>query len=359
MQEGRKRRKFEKLANAFPSARIITTVRVEYHANGIYLPDIDLWLDPKAAVGNAWLSHAHSDHARGVHAEVWGTPNTLAFYQMRWNVEGSGQIQHPIEYAQSAPLAGATLTALPAGHILGAAQLLVEFEGERLVYTGDIKLRPPLCGTPTEVVPCDRLIIESTFGLPIYHFLTCQEACDRMVAFARECLEDRAVPVFLGYPLGRGQEVAHALATAGIPVSVHGAIARYLPQYEAAGYAFPGWQRYASGKVEGRALVVTPSMRAVLEASSRDYRIAYVSGWAALHNARARVGAQELIPYSDHAGFDELIEMVELSGASRVDLVHGYTEPLARLLRQRGVDAHAPAAAAAREAEDAEAESGG
>ncbi len=39
---------------------------------------------------------------------------------------------------------GARLTAFPASHILGAAQLLIEFENERLVYTGDIKLRQPL-----------------------------------------------------------------------------------------------------------------------------------------------------------------------------------------------------------------------
>jgi putative mRNA 3-end processing factor len=98
----------------------------------------------------------------------------------------------------------------------------------------------------------------------------------------------------------------------------------------------------------GTALVVTPEFRNVLEASGKPVRIAYVSGWAALDNARARAGAEELIPYSDHADFDELLAIVEQSGAREVDVVHGYTEPFARILRDRGVDARAPMRSSAR-----------
>ena len=79
-------------------------------------------------------------------------------------------------------------------------------------------------------------------------------------------------------------------------------------------------------------------------ATGKNFRVAYVSGWAGLANARARVGAEELIPYSDHGDFGELVQMIERSGASRVDLVHGYTEPFARILRQRGIQAYAAGA---------------
>lgn len=320
-------------------------MQVEFGANGICLPEIGLWLDPKEARGKAWLSHAHSDHAWGLHAEVWGTPATLRIYRMRWaEQEEVPQRLEPVDYGQSFNVGGARCTVKPAAHILGAAQLLVEYGGERLVYTGDIKLREPLCGHPTEVVECDRLIIESTFGLPIYHFLDREEARRRIVEFARETLADGATPAFLGYPLGRGQEVAHVLCTAGIPTAVHGAIARYIPVYEDYGYSFAGWEPYDARDVKGKALVVVPGMRNVLEASARDVRIAYVSGWAALANARAQTGAEELIPYSDHASFVELLEMVERSQARRVDLVHGYTDALARILRMRGVEAYSVAA---------------
>ena len=147
--------------------------------------------------------------------------------------------------------------------------------------------------------------------------------------------------MLFGYGLGRGQEVTWALCQAGIPVAVHGAIAKLIPEYERAGFEFPGWEPYDAKLAEGRAMVLVPGMRDVVEASARDARIAYVSGWAAVDNARARSGAEELIPYSDHGDFGELLALVDGSKARRVDVVHGYTEDFARILRGRGIDAHA------------------
>lgn len=316
-------------------------MRVNFSESGIHLSDIDLWLDPGNPVENAWLSHAHSDHARYHHARCFGTAVTLEVYRMRWPDSAEWPREFvPMAFGEASVLNGAVLTAYPAGHIAGAAQLLVEHAGERFVYTGDIKLRPPMCGQTTEVVPCDRLVMESTFGLPVYHFLSREEAAERIVRFARETLEDGAVPVFLGYPLGRGQEIAHALCAGGVPASIHGAIAKYLPVYERMGYSFDGWQPYDAGTLKGRAQVVTPGMSRQFEASNLDCRIAYVSGWAALSNARARSGATELIPYSDHGDFEELLALAEGSGAKQIDLVHGYTEPFAKILREKGCDAH-------------------
>ena len=213
-------------------------------------------------------------------------------------------------------------------------------------------LLAPLSDRLGKIVPCDRLIVESTFGLPIYSFLDREAAWERIVGFAQECMADRVTPVFIGYPLGRGQEIVHVLCQAGIPTAVHGAIARLMPVYESAGYAFPGWRPYSAQDREPGALVVVPGFRAYVEASGRDYRLAYVSGWAALDNARNRAGAEELIAYSDHADYDELLAIVEGTGAREVDVVHGYTETFARILCAKGIEARAPRAAAAREAED-------
>ena len=321
-------------------------MRVEYRESGIYLPEIDLWLDNTEPCGATWISHGHSDHARGCHAEVIGTP----FYRMRLTL-GEGEQepgQRPLAFGESLEWRGALLTAAPASHILGAAQLLIDYRGERLVYTGDIKLRPPLCGETTEPIECDRLIVESTFGLPIYQLLGREEAAARIVQFARECLADRVTPVFVGYALGRGQEIAHVLCRAGIPTAVHGAIAKFIPVYEAHGYAFDGWEPYEAGATAAKALVVAPAHGNVLEASGKKMRRAYVSGWAALDNARLRSGAEVLIPYSDHADFFELLELVEKTGAKQVDVVHGYVEAFAHVLRQRGYAASAPQRAAAR-----------
>jgi Cft2 family RNA processing exonuclease len=326
---------------------------IRFNEQGIYLGDIDLWLDPQERCDNSWLSHGHSDHARGLHCKVIATTDTLRIYRNRWHEDPEvPQNLHALDYGDSMDWNGARLTAYPASHIVGAAQLLIEYNDERVVYTGDIKLRDPICGASTEVIPCDRLIIESTFGIPIYHFLSREQACERIVCFARECLADGITPVFVGYPLGRGQEAVHVLCKAGIPTAVHGHIARLIPIYEAAGYEFPGWTPYVAKETEGKALVIVPNFRAFIEASGKNTRLAYVSGWAALDNARARVGAEELIPYSDHADFEELVAIVDQSGAREVDVVHGYAEQFAHVLAMRGMEARAPRAAAARKDEE-------
>lgn len=331
-------------------------MEVRYTEHGIHLPAIDLWLDPAEDCGTAWLSHAHADHARGSHGTVIGTPETLEIYRLRHRGEQpiAEDTLRPLPHGATYEIDGARLTSIPASHILGAAQLLVEHDGERLVYTGDIKLRPPLCGAETQLVACDHLIVESTFGLPIFHLLERDEARERILAFARDTLANGETPVFLGYALGRGQEIAHVLCSAGIPTAVHGSIGRLVPIYERAGYAFPGLEAYDRNNTQGRALVVVPSFRNVLAASGKGFRFAYVSGWAAMANARARTGAEELIPWSDHADFDELLGIVEGSQAKRIDVVHGYAEAFARILQQRGHDAQAPREAAARTVETEE-----
>jgi len=328
-------------------------MQLQYSSDGIHIPDVDLWLDPQVSKPTAWISHAHSDHARYFSKTVIGTSVSLEIYRMRWPEDvNQPQTLTPLNYGEAMDWNGARLTCLPAGHILGAAQLLIEFRGERLVYTGDLKLEAPLCGVKTQIVPCDQLIIESTFGLPIYHFLSCQEAREEIVGFAKECLDDGATPAFLGYPLGRGQEIVHALSKAGLPVAVHGAIAKYIPVYERHGYDFPGWMPYEARNVQGKALVVVPGMRRLLESSGKDIRVAYVSGWASLDNARLRANAEKLIPYSDHGSYAELIEMVEGTGARQVDVVHGYTDEFAGILRSRGIEAQAPAISRLRSAEE-------
>jgi putative mRNA 3-end processing factor len=332
-------------------------LQVNFTETGIYLPEIDLWLGNTQPCAATWISHAHSDHARGCHGLVIGTPATLRIYRMRVMLGENREPPEmfPLNFGDSMFRHGARLTAYPASHILGAAQLLVEYSNQRVVYTGDIKLRPPLAGDTTTVIPCHHLIIESTFGLPIYKLLSREEAASRIVHFATECLNQGETPAFTGYPLGRGQEIVHVLSNAGFRTAVHGAIARFIPVYEDYGYRFPGWEPYEAKATAGRALVVVPDHGRVLESSGKNIRRAYVSGWAALDNARARGGAEELIPYSDHADFDELLELVERSSASHVDVVHGYTEPFAHILRSRGLSASAPQRASDRtniEAED-------
>lgn len=283
---------------------------VRFTAEGAFLPEIGLWLDASELRAANWISNGH-------------TLDTAPL-----------QFERPIEWS------GARLTALPAGYSPGAAQLLIEHGNQRLLYTGAVKLSPPICGEPAQAVACDHLIVESTYGLPIFHFLTRERAAERIISFAKECFAEDVIPVFSSEPLGRGAEIVWTLRQAGLPVLVHQAIVPNLGTYAEAGYRSDGWEPYESLPQPATALVLTPGARRKLPPGRRT-RVALVSGWAAVSSTRTRAGAEYLIPYSGHADFEELFQLVERSGARRVDVVGGYAKAFARILRHRGWDAHA------------------
>jgi Cft2 family RNA processing exonuclease len=312
-------------------------MEVRFHREGIHLPALDLWLDPEGDRPLAFLSHAHADHARGAHGRVYCTPATAELYRLRGG--GAADIV-AVDYGVPFELGKARLTLFPAGHILGSAQLLVEHGDQRLVYTGDLRLDEPLLGPPGEIVPCDRLVIESTYGLPIFRFLSAADAREAIVSAARKALDEGSTPVLLGYPLGRGQELVHVLSEAGVPVAAHGAVAKYLDLHARfLGRRFDA-EPYERG-LRGRAIVGPLGFGRQLAASDGAVRVVAVSGWALLDNARARFAADTLVPWSDHSSFGELVRYVEASGARTVDVVHGFAEPFANILRSRGFDAHA------------------
>ena len=76
-----------------------------------------------------------------------------------------------IPWDESINVDGSSIRLAPAGHILGAAQLVVEpVGGGRLVYTGDLNLRRRITTPAAEIVECETLVIETTFGHPRYRW---------------------------------------------------------------------------------------------------------------------------------------------------------------------------------------------
>jgi putative mRNA 3-end processing factor len=91
----------------------------------------------------------------------------------------------------------------------------------------------------------------------------------------------------------------------------------------------------------GRALVIAPPsvaggswLRIFGEVS-----VAMASGWMAVRGVRRRRGFDRGFVVSDHADFPGLLAVIEASRARRVLVTHGSSDSLARLLRERGLDA--------------------
>jgi len=302
---------------------------------GVSLVDHDLWLDPQTVRDVAFVSHAHSDHARR-HRLAFLTGGTLALLTN----ERRPHATRVVEFGEEVRLGGATLSVHDAGHMLGSAQLLFEHCGCRLLYTGDLKLRRG-AGRATCVPSCEVLVLESTYGRPHFRFPEPDSAAEQVAVWCHRALDSRVTPVLLAHALGKTQEVMVALAPYGFRFALEERCVPFARGYEAAGVKLPDWVELTAVEEDPGDLVVIspPAGKDAIRRLDR-YRTGLVSGWAQDPDFRRLFGADYAFPLSDHCDFDELIEVVRLSGAEHVYTVHGFADDFARHLRRRGVRAH-------------------
>ena len=326
---------------------------LQVRSEALYVPAFDAYLDPGGAAARAILSHAHSDHAVAGHGEVWATSETIALYRRR-HPEWNG-IPRELAYGDTTEAGAARLTLFPAGHILGSAQIRFEEGGRSLLYTGDFKRRASATARMAETPASDVLLTETTFGLPVFRFPRREEIEERLVAACRAALDEGKTPVLLAYALGKSQEAAAILTSAGIPTVLHGAAWKLTPEYAAAGTTFALSRPYEQGPPgPGEALIVPPSCaRTPVVGKIKQRRVIYLSGWALRPASRADFDADVLLPMSDHADFEELLAHVEQVSPDMVLTMHGYAGDFARILTNRGISAVPLAEAAERRSEDA------
>ncbi|HEX8490674.1 MAG TPA: ATP-dependent DNA ligase [Chthoniobacterales bacterium] len=312
-------------------------IEVRYE-RGVYLPNENIWLDPWDAKPFAFVSHAHSDHI-APHDEIIVSERTSRLMQARLPGE---RHEHVLNFGETATIRGLEVTLVPAGHIFGSAQFLLETGAGSLLYTGDFKLRAGRSAEPAEWRHAQTLIMETTFGLPRYRFPPTEEVVGQIVVFCRDALETGAVPVLLGYSLGKAQEILCALSGAGLRPMLHGSVHRMTRIYEQFGQSFCDYERYNAKDVAGKVLICPPSAnRSRMLEKIRDKRVAMISGWAVDPSAVYRYQVDAAFPLSDHADYNDLVRYVNLVKPQRVLTLHGFAAEFARDLRDRGIEAWA------------------
>lgn len=301
-------------------------------AHGLRVLPADAWIDPAHPVDRALVTHGHADHARGGHGQTIATRATLAIMALRYGT-GAGAV--PVDYGESIDLPGPVrATFVPAGHVLGSAQILLEHAGERVVVTGDYKRRADPTCPPFEPVPCDVFVTEATFGLPVFRHPPIAEEIARLIA-ARAAHPERCVLVG-AYALGKAQRVIAELRRAGHaePIYLHGAMERMCRLYEDFGVPL-GELRLAAGlpkgALAGQIVVCPPS--ALNDRWSRrlpDPITAMASGWMRVRQ-RARQRNVELpLIVSDHADWDELTATIAEVNPGETWITHGREDALLR-----------------------------
>ncbi|HUN51645.1 MAG TPA: ligase-associated DNA damage response exonuclease [Candidatus Sulfotelmatobacter sp.] len=309
---------------------------------GLYCPPGDFFVDPVRSVARAVITHGHSDHARAGHGLVLATAATLDIMRVRYG-EGFAGSSRALAYGEVVERDGVGLSLVPAGHVLGSAQVVLRWKGMSIVVSGDYKRRrDPTCQA-FEPVSCDVFVSEATFGLPVFRHPPDGEEIGKLLKSVAQFPE--RTHLVGAYALGKAQRVIALLREAGYDrtIFVHGALDELNALYARHGVELGPLAPATSTRRQdfaGAVVVAPPS--AIADRWSRrfaDPLSAFASGWMRVR-ARARQRGVELpLIISDHADWDELTgTAVELHPAE-LWITHGRDEALARWAELSGIAA--------------------
>ena len=315
---------------------------------GLYCVPARAYIDPHHAVDRAIITHGHADHARSGHKQVFATPETIAIMKTRYYLKAETE-DVGLAYGQRHDLGnGVTLWFASAGHILGSAQAVLEYNGTRVVAAGDYKRHADPTCAPFEVVKCDVFITEATFALPVFQHPSLEVEVDKLMR-SMKALPDRTHIVGV-YALGKCQRVMKTLRLAGYkePFYLHGALKKLTQLYESYGQDFGEWRmvseipRADKHEFQGKVVLCPPAQ--INDKWSRrfaDPLPTVASGWMQIR-ARARQRRAEMaLIVSDHADWGDLIRTCEDTEARNIWITHGRVEALEYALKQRGMNAKA------------------
>lgn len=313
---------------------------LEFTPRGIYCPPADVYIDPWRPVARALVTHGHSDHARWGHGAYLCTPAAAPVIRHRL---GDIRLQ-TLPYGEGRDVNGVRFSFHPAGHIVGSAQVRVEYRGEVWVVSGDYKLEDDGLAEAFEPVPCHTFITESTFGLPIYRWEPQAQVMAQINDWWRQNRAAGKTSVLFAYALGKAQRLMVGLDTGLGTIYTHGAVENTNEVLRAQGVTLPPTVRVTPDiprqDFPGNMVIAVPSalgspwLRKLSPAA-----LGYASGWMRLRGARRRRSVDRGFILSDHADWPGLNAAVKATGAERVFVTHGYTEVFARWLREQGLEA--------------------
>ncbi len=308
---------------------------------GLYCKQGGFYIDPWLPVDKAILTHAHADHAYRGNGSYLVVSECEALARIRLDPEAVITNQ---KYGAVTSMNGVKISFHPAGHILGSAQVRVEYKGEVWVTSGDYKLTPdPTCAA-FEPVKCNYFITEATFGLPIYRWPQPEAIFSEINEWWRRNRERGKASVIFAYSLGKAQRVLNGIDRTNGPIFTHGAVERLTQVYRDAGVELPP-TTYAGGvtnkkEFAGSLIVAPPSAQASTWLRRFGAQsTGFASGWMMVRGARRQRAVDRGFVLSDHADWPELQTAIRATQADTVYVTHGFASELVRWLNETGMNA--------------------
>ena len=313
---------------------------IEFTEKGLYCRQGDFYIDPWQPVHKAVITHAHSDHAR------WGSNSYLCHHLTKplLQLRLGDNPYESIDWNETVFLNGVKVSLHPAGHIIGSAQVRVEYNGDTWVASGDYKTEDDGISGAFEPVQCNTFITESTFGLPIYKWKKQPEIFKDIKNWVAKNNAMGKTSVLIAYSLGKAQRVLRPLAETGLPIFAHGAVWNVHQALLNSGWDLPTIQRVEPDTpkelLRGNIVIAPPSADGTPWMKKfYPYSVGVCSGWMQVRGNARRRNTDAGFVLSDHADWDGLIEAVKATGAQKVFATHGFQSAFSRYLTEQGIEA--------------------
>ena len=314
---------------------------VKFTKKGIYCIPGNFYLDPWFPVDYAIISHGHADHAR------WGNKHYLCHNDSKAILKhriGKDISIESLAYNQPKKINGVNVSFFPAGHIIGSAQIRLEYKGYIVVFSGDYKTQPDFITSSYEPVKCNEFITESTFGLPIYKWKSEVELQTELQNWIYQNQQNNRTSVFFGYSLGKAQRIMKLIENTD-KIFVHSAIHNLNNAISESGIPLPKstliTTDFNKNDVQNKIIILPPALLGSrMLKKIPNAATAICSGWMHIRGNRRWKGVDAGFAVSDHADWEGLLTAVKATEAEKVYVTHGSQAVFSKYLNEIGIEAH-------------------
>lgn len=311
---------------------------IKFTKKGIYCIPGKFYLDPWLPVEYAIISHGHADHARRGNKFYLCQTDSKAILKHRL---GADIIVESLNYNEPKMINGVQVSFFPAGHVIGSAQIRLEYKGFVVVFTGDYKVKDDFLTVPFEPIKCHEFITESTFGLPIYNWLSEAHLQQQMHEWVQKNQAHNRTSVFLGYSLGKAQRLMKLME--GLDkIFVHSAIHNLNTAIQGSGIPLPETELlnydFKKEEVQNKIVILPPGLLgSKLIKKIPNAATAICSGWMQIRGNRRWQAVDAGFAVSDHADWNGLLSAVKATEAEKVYVTHGSQATFSKYLNEIGI----------------------
>lgn len=292
-------------------------------------------IDSSVGAKTNLITHAHFDHIHPGSDEYWCAAPCEPLLRMRL---GANVKLRAIPYGEKLRLGDFWISFHPAGHILGSAQIRIERRSRVCVVTSDFKRQADPTCLGYESIPCETLVLESTYGLPIYHWPPAPDIIDEIYQWWSWCRKEQLTALLYCSSMGKAQRLlAELYAYTDQKVYLHGALLRCTELYRKSSVQMLPTEPVveAHGNLTGSLVLAPPSAhRSPWVRRFPAFATALASGRMHVQRTRRQEGYQNGFALSDHADWQALLQTVRESGAREVYVTHRHADCMARYLRE-------------------------